>query len=53
MDALRHAPISEDHRTLMGMLVERVWSTKSELNEAYMSLLRGFEVRNVTFLIVL
>ena len=53
MDILRHAPVSEEHRTLMGTVVERVLSAKSGLNEAFTSLLRGFEVRNVIFLIVL
>ena len=37
----------------MGTVVERVLSTKSGLNEAFMSLLKGFEVCNVIFLIVL
>ena len=53
MDILRHAPVSEEHRTLMGTVVERVLSAKSGLNEAFTSLLRGFEVRNVIFSIVL
>ena len=53
MDILRHAPVSEEHRTLMGMVVERVLSVKSRLNEAFTGLLRGFEVRDVIFLIVL
>ena len=46
---LRQAPISKAHRTLMGMVVERISSAKSGLNEAFMSLLRGFEVRKVIF----
>ena len=50
---LRQASVSEEHHTLMGTVVERVRSAKSELNEAFTSLLRGFEVRNVIFLIVL
>ena len=45
----RQAPISEEHHTLMGTVIERISSAKSELNEAFTSLLRGFEVRNVTF----
>ena len=44
---LRKAPISEEHRTLMGMVIERISSEKSGLNEAFTSLLRGFEVCNV------
>ena len=53
MDVLQHASISEEHRTLMGTVVERILSAKSGLNEAFMGLLRGFEVRNVIFSIVL
>ena len=53
MDILRHAPVSEEHHTLMGTIVERVLSAKSGLNEAFMSLLRGFEVCNVIFSILL
>ena len=49
---LQQASVSEEHRTLMGMVVERVLSVKSGLNEAFMSLLRGFEVCIVIFLIV-
>ena len=52
MDILRHAPVSEEHRTLMGMVVERVWSVKSGLNEAFTSLLRGLEVRSVISIIL-
>ena len=50
---LRQTSISEEHRTLMGTVVEKVLSAKSGLNEAFTSLLRGFEVRNVIFLILL
>ena len=53
MDILRHAPVSEEHHTLMGTVVERVLSVKSVLNESFTGLLRGFEVRNVIFSIVL
>ena len=53
MDILQHAPVSEEHRTLMGTVVERVLSTKSGMNEAFTGLLRGFEVRNVIFSIML
>ena len=47
MEALQSASIVEEHRTLMGTVVEKVQSAKSELNEAYTSLLRGFEVCDV------
>ena len=46
MGLLERAAISETHRALMGTVVERISSVKSGLNEAFMSLLRGFEVRN-------
>ena len=47
MDMLQHASVSEEHRTLMGMVVERILSARSGLNEAFTGLLRGFEVCNV------
>ena len=39
--------VSEAHRALMVMVVEKVLSAKSGLNEAFMSLLKGFEVCDV------
>ena len=50
MEALQRASIMEEHCTLMGVLVEKVQSAKSGLNEAFTSLLTGFEVCNVIFL---
>ena len=47
MNLLEQAAISEAHRTLMGTVVERISSAESGLHEAFMSLLRGFEVRKV------
>ena len=47
MDALQSASILEEHRTLMGTVVEKIQSAKSELNEAFTSLLTGFEVCDV------
>ena len=44
-DLLGRASISEDHRTLMGMVIERISSAESGLHEAVRSLLTGFEVR--------
>ena len=41
-DMLRKASVSEEQRTLMGTVVERILSVKSGLNEAFMSLIRGF-----------
>ena len=49
---LRQASVSEEYRTLMGMVVKKVPSVKSGLNEAFTSLLRGFEVCTVIFSIV-
>ena len=47
LEALRSASIVEEHRTLMGTVVERIQSAKSGLTEACTSLLTGFEVSNV------
>ena len=44
-DLLKRASISEDHRTLMGDMIERISSAESGLYEAVGSLLTGFEVR--------
>ena len=52
-DMLRQASVLEEHRTLMGTVVERVLSVKSGLNEAFTSLLRGFEVCDIIFPTVL
>ena len=51
-DMLRWASVSEDHRTLMGAVVKKVLSVKSGLNEAFTSLLIGFEVCVVMLSIV-
>ena len=47
MEALQRASIVDEHRTLMGAVVEKVQSAKSGLNEAFTSLLTGFEVCDV------
>ena len=44
-DLLKRASISEDHRTLMGDVIERISSAETGLYEAVRSLLMGFEVR--------
>ena len=44
-DLLERASISEDHRTLMSMVIERISSAESGLHEAIGSLMTGFEVR--------
>ena len=42
---LGRSSISEEHRALMGMVIERISSAESGLHEAVKSLLTGFEVR--------
>ena len=42
---LESAALSEDHRSLMSMVLEKISSATSGLNEAFTSLLKGFEVR--------
>ena len=39
------AAISDEHRVLMGTVIERILSAESGLHKAFMSLLKGFEVR--------
>ena len=41
---LGRASISEEHRALMGMVIEKISSAESGLHEAVKSLLTGFEV---------
>ena len=48
-DLLEQAAISEAHRTLMGMVIERISSAESGLHEAFMSQLKGFEVREIVY----
>ena len=43
-DLLGRASISEEHRALMGTVIERISSAESGLHEAVKSLLTGFEV---------
>ena len=43
---LEQAALLEGHRTLMGMVLEKISAATSGLNEAFGSLLKGFEVRN-------
>ena len=49
-DLLEQAAISEEHRTLMGTVIERISSAESGLHEAFMSLLTGFEVREMIYI---
>ena len=49
-DMLRKASVSGEQRTLMGTVVEKILSAKSGWNDAFLSLLKGFEVCDVIFL---
>ena len=49
LDMLRKASVSGEQRTLMGTVIEKVLSVKSGLNEAFVSLLKGFEVCDIMF----
>ena len=44
-DLLDRASISEGHRTLMSMVIERISSAEGGLHDAVRRLLAGFEVR--------
>ena len=48
-DLLGRAFILEDHRTLMGTVIQRISSAESGLHEAVRSLLTGFEVRKMMY----
>ena len=41
---LEQAALSEEHRSLMSVVLKKISSATSGLNEAFTSLLRGFEV---------
>lgn len=46
LEALRGASMDEEHRTLMGAVIQKVLSAKSGLTDACTNLLTGFEVSN-------
>ena len=48
-DLLGRASISEEHRALMGTVIERISSAESGLHEAVRSFLIGFEVREIMY----
>ena len=48
--ALKSASVIDEHRALMGAVIEKIQSAKSGLNEACISLIRGFEVCFIRFL---
>ena len=47
--ALKNASIVDEHHALMGAVIEKIQSTESGLNEACISLIRGFEVCFMSF----
>ena len=47
--ALRDASIVDEHRALMGAVIEKIQSAESGLNEACINLIMGFEVCFVRF----
>ena len=49
-DLLEQATISEEHRTLMGTVIEWISSTESGLHEDFVSLLTGFEVCKMMYI---
>ena len=51
-DLLGRASISEEHRALMGIVIERISFVESGLHEAVRSLLTGFEVRLIMYFFV-
>ena len=48
-DLLGKSAVSEAHHMLMGTVMERISSAESGLHEAFMSLLKGFEVREIVY----
>ena len=44
LGVLRGAPIDEEHRTIMSVVIKKVQSAKNGQTEACTSLLTGFEV---------
>ena len=51
-ELLEQASISEEHCMLMGTVTERISSAESGLHEAFMSLLTGFEVREMIYFLI-
>ena len=47
MEALRGASVMDEHRVLMGAVIEKVQSAKGGLIEACSNLLTGFEVSDI------
>ena len=51
LEALNSASIEEEHRTVMSAVTQKIQLAKSGLTEACSSLLTGFEVRNLKYVI--
>ena len=51
LEALNGASIEEEHRTFMSAVIQKVQLAKSGLTEACSSLLTGFEVRILRYVI--
>ena len=51
LEALNGASIKEEHRTIMSAAIQKVHLAKSGLTEACSSLLTGFEVRTLRYVI--
>ena len=49
LEALNGASIKEEHRTVMSAVIQKVQLAKSGLTEACSSLLTGFEVRSLKY----
>ena len=49
LEALNGASTEEEHRTVMSAVIQKVQLAKSGLTEACSSLLTGFEVRNLKY----
>ena len=49
LEVLRGASIDEEHRTIMSTVIQKVQLVKSGLTEACSSLLTGFEVRSLKY----
>ena len=47
--ALKSASIIDEHHALMGAVIDKIQSAENGLNEAYISLITGFEVCFVRF----
>ena len=47
--ALKSASIIDEHRALMGAVIEKIQSAESGLNESCISLIKGFEVCFMSF----